>query len=51
MQETAKTLRELAQKLRKVASEAPVGKPTVLDPAKVRDFLIFYGRGGKGHGG
>ncbi len=50
MQESAKTLRELAQKLRKLASEYSVAKPQTLDPTKVRDFLIFFGRGGNKHG-
>lgn len=39
--EEAKKLREIACRLRKLASER---KPCAeLDPEKVRDFLLFYG--------
>lgn len=43
MKEKAKALRKLASKLRKLASEKKFEKSAELDPAKVRDFLIFFG--------
>lgn len=51
--DTVKALREIATELRKVASSVKVAAPNApvkeLDPAKVRDFLLFCG-GGKKNG-
>ena len=43
MKEKAKALRKLAGQLRKLAEKKKFVKSAELDPAKVRDFLIFYG--------